>query len=103
MMPPPKYSLPEIERRWLVDLQKAGPLDGLDYRDIEDHYITGSRLRLRKMMVREGEPVYKLCKKYGASSPGHQHITNIYLTADEYALLSRLPGSRLFKRRYAIA
>jgi adenylate cyclase len=28
-------------------------------------------------------------------------ITNLYLTADEYALLKRLPGDELVKRRHA--
>ena len=50
----PKYSLLEIERRWLVDLDKVD-LAAAPYREIEDLYIAGSRLRLRKISGAEGD------------------------------------------------
>jgi len=98
----PKYSLLEIERRWLVNTSQVGPLDQLPARRIEDLYISGTRLRLRKMESPDGSVVYKLAKKYGARDGCSEPITNLYLTSDEHGLLSRLTGSRVEKTRYSI-
>jgi CYTH domain-containing protein len=97
----PKYALLEIERRWLVDLAKVD-LSGAPGRDIEDLYIAGSRLRLRKISGAE-ETAFKLSKKYGKCTPLAEPITNLYLTEREYGLLSSLPGTRTRKRRYTLA
>ena len=43
MTEPPKYSLIEIERRWLVDLS-ALDLRSAPFREIDDLYIEGSRI-----------------------------------------------------------
>lgn len=98
----PKYSLPELERRWLVDLSRVGPLEALPYRDIEDVYLEGTRLRLRVMRGPDGA-VFKLCKKYGRMPDGGEPITNIYLTEDEYRNLRVLPGRVARKRRYLVS
>lgn len=98
----PKYSLVEVERRWLVERSEIEPLDGRPYRQIEDHYITGTRLRLRKVTSADSEPVFKLCKKYGKGSALSEPITNLYLSASEYSALSCLPGARVRKGRYTI-
>jgi CYTH domain-containing protein len=50
-----------------------------------------------------GDPIaHKLTQKYHLSSlpPYAVMITNIYLTAEDYALFSRLPGATLRKLRY---
>ena len=99
----PKYSLLEIERRWLVDLAAVGDLSILPWRDIEDLYVAGSRLRLRKMSDAGQGEVFKLAKKYGKSTALSEAVTNLYLTAEEYQLLSLLPGCVAAKRRYLIA
>jgi CYTH domain-containing protein len=99
----PRYSALEIERRWLVDLSAVGDLGGTPYREVEDLYIGGSRLRLRKMTDLNGEAVFKLGKKYGKRSPGTEPITTLYLTEAEYRLLSSLPGMSTSKRRYSVA
>jgi CYTH domain-containing protein len=96
----PKYSLLEIERRWLVDLAKV-ELSGASCREIEDLYIAGSRLRLRKISAGR-EIAFKLGKKYGKRTLNAEPITNLYLTEDEYRLLSALPGTRVRKRRYSL-
>jgi CYTH domain-containing protein len=96
----PKYSLLEIERRWLVNLAKVD-LSAAPYREIEDLYIAGSRLRLRKISGGQ-EITYKLAKKYGKHTPLAESITNLYLTEHEYRLLSSLPGTRTRKRRYSL-
>lgn len=97
-MDQPKYSLLEIERRWRVDLSVLEDLSLGNPIEIEDLYIEGTRLRLRRM-----GGTYKLCKKYGATEPGIEPITNIYLTDTEYQTFKALPGHRVKKQRYRIA
>jgi CYTH domain-containing protein len=98
----PKYALEEIERRWLVDLVTVGPLAQLACREIDDRYLAGTRLRLRRVEA-DGQAVHKLCKKYGKRPDGSEPITNLYLTPAEYDALARLPGHAVRKHRYALA
>ena len=98
----PKYSLFEIERRWLVNRDTIGSLDPSTARRIEDLYIAGSRLRLRKMTSADGNFIYKLGKKYGATDSSGEPVTNLYLTAAEHAIFDSLPGERASKFRYLI-
>ena len=99
----PKYSAMEIERRWLVDLTAAGDLNSLPFRKIEDLYIEGSRLRLRKVTGPDGLFIFKFGKKYGKSSTASEPVANLYLTAAEHEQLARLPGTATVKRRYPVA
>jgi CYTH domain-containing protein len=99
----PKYALTEIERRWLVDDTAVVELAALPYQDIDDLYIAGTRLRLRRMVSQDQSVVCKLGKKYGKVSPLAEPITNLYLTEDEYERLAGLPGVRSRKRRFAVA
>jgi CYTH domain-containing protein len=98
----PKYAIAEVERRWLVELAEVGPLDGRPYREIEDRYVAGTRLRLRKITSSDSEPVFKLGKKYGKFTPLSEPMTNLYLTEAEYEVLSQLSGATVAKRRYAV-
>ncbi|HKR36264.1 MAG TPA: hypothetical protein VJT10_15590 [Steroidobacteraceae bacterium] len=100
MTEPPKYSLMEIERRWLVDLS-AVDLRSTPFREIDDLYIEGSRLRLRSISG-SNELTFKLCKKYGKRTALSEPITNLYLTDEEYRRLAVLPGHRTRKRRYSL-
>jgi hypothetical protein len=95
---PPKYSRPEFERRFHVIAERLPPLDPATARLIEDRYVDGGRLRLRRMSGGGAETVHKFCKKYGGG-PG-EPIVNIYLCAAEYAVLAALPGRALIKRRF---
>lgn len=99
----PKYSLAEIERRWLVPSDFLSRLESLPYRIVEDLYIANTRLRLRKMSGASDEPIYKLCKKYGRGASLVNPITNIYLSEEEYQVFSALAGARVSKRRHAVA
>ena len=45
----PKYAHIERERRFLVDPGKRPDLAGLSFVEIEDRYLDGTRLRLRRM------------------------------------------------------
>lgn len=98
-----RYSQPEIERRWLVDLPRVGSLAGVPFRDIEDLYLAGTRLRLRRVTGPDGVVAFKFCKKERAAGEAFDRITNLYLSPEEHALLDALPGSRIRKRRHAIA
>ena len=97
---PPKYSRLEIERRWLVDLSVVD-LERAPCREIDDLYIAGSRLRLRRV-ASPGEITFKLGKKYGKCSLLSEPMTNLYLTESEYRIFSALPGYRARKRRYSV-
>ncbi len=96
----PKYSHPEIERRWLVDLS-AVDLGRTPFREIDDLYISESRLRLRRISGSD-EVVFKLGKKYGKRTLLSEPITNLYLTESEYRRFADLPGRRARKRRYSL-
>ncbi|MEI7037214.1 hypothetical protein [Fulvimonas yonginensis] len=97
----PKYALAECERRWRVDPRRTEWVASLPFREIDDLYLRGTRLRLRRVRSAEGV-VFKLGKKYGKAPDGAEPITNIYLTEAEYAALSQLPGYAVSKRRYAV-
>ena len=94
-----KYALVERERRFLL----AGPpRGGPARRDITDHYLTGTRLRLRRLTGGgRTEPEYKLTQKVPAPRPGPVRglITNLYLSRTEYEMLRALPAAELVKTR----
>lgn len=99
----PKYSLSEIERRWLVSPGFLTTLVGRPHWVVEDLYVEGTQLRLRKMTSSRGEVVYKFCKKYGRAASLANPMTNLYLSEVEYRTLSMLKGKSISKRRYPIA
>ncbi|MEQ8858367.1 MAG: hypothetical protein RIC56_06950 [Pseudomonadales bacterium] len=98
----PKYSLPERERRWLVDATAAAPLLSGTPQCILDRYLDDTRLRLRRITAADGGEVYKLCKKYGDLPPGAESITNLYLDTGEFARLAALPGWQVDKQRFRV-
>jgi CYTH domain-containing protein len=110
-MDSPKYAHIERERRWLVDPGARPPLDGLPFVAIDDRYIRGTRLRLRRMADGTGgtggggggAQSLKLTKKYACAEPLARPIVTAYLTQAEYDLLATLSADTLAKRRYRIA
>ncbi len=99
---PIKYSLPEIERRWLMDIANVARLDDVPFQLIEDRYLVGTHLRLRKIVTADKQMAFKLGKKYDKTSEVSQPITNLYIDAQEYATLARLDAAVATKRRYSI-
>ena len=99
----PKYSLVERERRFLVDRGAMPDLDPATGRLIEDRYLPGTGLRLRKITAPGEPPVFKLGKKYPGPGLSTRPMTNIYLDAAEYDVLAMLPAATLTKRRHDIA
>ncbi len=95
----PKYAHLEIERRWLVD---PGAIEGVALEDaisINDRYILGTRMRLRRMQRGE-DVVHKLTRKYECDDPIARPIVTAYITADEYDRFTALPALALSKTRY---
>ena len=99
----PKYAHWVAERRFLVDPEIMPKLDPAAARRIEDLYIDGGRLRLRAITIlATGERAFKLAKKYAPDDPLIGPMTNLYLSAEEYAVLSTLPGERISKLRHKL-
>ena len=94
---PDKYSRIERERRFLLS-PMGKEVSALPRRVIVDHYIVGTDLRLRQV-ENEDNKVFKLTKK-SKLSPGHEQITTIYLSSEEYKLLSKLPAIVVSKSRH---
>jgi CYTH domain-containing protein len=97
-----KYSLPEIERRWLVHEDRLPALAGARRREIEDSYLHGGRLRLRAVRAEGVEPIFKLGKKYPRVGAEPEQVVSVYLSQGEHEVLRGLPGRIARKARYSI-
>jgi CYTH domain-containing protein len=100
MPPTGKYAQIENERRFLLSAIEE-EITTPPRRIILDHYIIGTNLRLRQVENGDGK-VYKLTKKTKLSL-GREEITTIYLSPDEYQLLSELPAIVVSKIRFIMA
>jgi CYTH domain-containing protein len=99
-----KYARVEAERRFLLAALPAEIDPATGYQTFEDLYFLGTTLRLRRVTSPDGAIVeLKLNQKlpHDPPLPSHRVITSVYLTPDDFALLSQLGGARLVKRRYA--
>ncbi len=98
-----KYARVEIERRFLL----ASVPDGAQVtavHDIDDRYLEGTRMRLRRTARRDGTTVLKLTQKL-PDPDGHGvqgRLTTLYLSEDEHAALAALPAATLAKSRLSI-
>ena len=98
-----KYAHLERERRFLLrelppDLRLSD-----EHTQITDNYITGTRLRLRKVRVpTTNEWTLKLTQKHTPAPPDFSRalITNIYLNQIEYETLSVFEANEIRKNRY---
>jgi CYTH domain-containing protein len=97
MDPAGKHARIENERRFLLSAIGEDILMR-PRRVILDHYISGTNLRLRQMENGDNK-VYKLTKKTKLS-PGREEITTIYLSLEEYELLSKLRATVVSKIRF---
>jgi CYTH domain-containing protein len=99
----PKYAHVERERRWLVRADATPEERAFRCLLIEDRYIHGTRMRLRRMTdVATGQQSLKLGKKYEAGDVLARPTVTAYLSDDEYRLLATLPAHALVKRRYEL-
>ena len=101
-MTAPKYSITERERRFLIDRELTPALDSATARLVEDRYLPGTGLRLRRVTAPDGSVVHKLGKKYPGAGLSSRPMTNIYLDAAEYGALAALPAAVLVKRRHDV-
>ncbi|MEZ4595064.1 MAG: hypothetical protein R3D55_28570 [Chloroflexota bacterium] len=100
-----KYAQFELERRWLLATLPDALRNSPEYQLIEDRYINGTPLRLRRMTDARGAvTALKLTQKYQApdQTAYATTITNFYLDEASYALLETLPARVLVKRRYKL-
>lgn len=90
----------EHERRWLC---KSVPVDRVLSTEVyTDLYVEGTQLRLREAVpTGGGSPMLRLGRKADVS-PCVRLLTSIYLSAEEFRLLSSLPGRILRKTRHSL-
>ncbi|HEX7738749.1 MAG TPA: GNAT family N-acetyltransferase, partial [Marmoricola sp.] len=98
MSDPSKYAVRESERKFLLARAPEGLPPGTL---IEDTYLPGTRMRLRRVTDPDGTVVRKLGQKVRAGGPDSLWHTTMYLDDDEWAELSR-PGAPLRKRRHLV-
>jgi CYTH domain-containing protein len=96
-----KYARREYERRFLLAEPPPGP--AVRTVAINDRYLSGTTLRLRRMDdPDEPAPVFKLTQKIAAPDGGPGLITTMYLTEPEFELLATLEGPAISKVRLSI-
>lgn len=101
MSVPLKYAVVERERRYLL---ASLPDAVTSTKEIVDHYVTGTRLRLREVREGDGAVIRKLGHKVRlAAGPGEIACTNFYLNDQEWAVLAALPARTLRKKRHMVA
>lgn len=98
-----KYSCLERERRYLLQDLPEGLNRASPHVQITDNYLTGTRLRIRK--VREPQTnkwTVKFTQKFAPNPEDHSRtiITNIYLNALEAETLSMFADNEIRKNRY---
>jgi CYTH domain-containing protein len=98
-----RYARLERERRFLLRELPPGLRLSDAHTQITDNYITGTRLRLRKVRVpATNEWMLKLTQKHAPAPPDFSRtlITNIYLNQLEYETLSVFETNEIRKNRY---
>jgi CYTH domain-containing protein len=104
VVPDSKYARFERERRYLLrDLPEG--LTRADYHlQITDNYITGTRLRIRKVRdPRTNKWTVKFTQKFAPNPQNLSRtvITNIYLDAQEAETLAIFEANEIRKNRYS--
>ena len=103
VVPESKYARVERERRYLLQDLPEGLTRADHHLQITDNYITGTRLRLRK--VRDPQTnkwVVKFTQKFASNSKdlSRTTITNTYLNATEAETLAIFEANEIRKNRY---
>src|SRR6266480_6845655 len=103
VVPDSKYARVERERRYLLPDLPEGLTRADHHLQITDNYITGTRLRVRKVRdPRTNKWVVKFTQKF-APDPrdlSRTIITNTYLNAIEAETLSIFAANEIRKNRY---
>jgi CYTH domain-containing protein len=98
-----RYARMERERRFILRELPLPLTRASEHVQIWDNYITGTRLRLRKIRTPQTKKwTMKLTQKSAPAPPDFSRtiITNTYLSAYEYQVLSVFEGNEIRKNRY---
>jgi CYTH domain-containing protein len=103
VLPESRYARIELERRYLLQDLPEGLSRADPHLQITDNYITGTRLRLRKVRdPRTNKWTVKFTQKFAPNPEDFSRtvITNTYLNAAEYEVLSVFEANEIRKNRY---
>ena len=103
VVPESKYARIERERRYLLQDLPEGLSRADPHVQITDNYITGTRLRIRKVRdPRTNKWVVKFTQKFAPNPSDYSRtiITNTYLNALEAESLSIFDANEIRKNRY---
>ncbi len=101
-----KYARVERERRYLLQNLPEGLMRADPHLQITDNYITGTRLRIRKVRdPRTNKWMVKFTQKFAPNPADFSRtiITNIYLNALEAETLAVFGANEIRKNRYLFA
>lgn len=104
IVPESKYARVERERRYLLPDLPEGLTRADPHLQITDNYITGTRLRLRKVRdPRTNKWTVKFTQKFAPNPEDLSRtvITNTYLNALEAEILSVFNSNEIRKNRYS--
>ena len=104
VLPKSKYACVERERRYLLQDLPEGLTRADLHVQITDNYITGTRLRLRKVRdPKTNKWIVKFTQKFAPDLKDLSRtiITNIYLNAIEAETLAIFEANEIRKNRYA--
>jgi adenylate cyclase len=103
ILPESKYARIERERRYLLQDLPEGLTRADHHLQITDNYITGTRLRIRKIRdPRANKWIVKFTQKFALNPADLSRtiITNTYLNAIEAETLSVFEANEIRKNRY---
>ena len=103
IIPESKYARIERERRYLLQDLPEGMTRADPHMQITDNYITGTRLRIRKVRdPKTNKWTVKFTQKFAPEPDDFSRtlITNIYLNALEAETLSVFEANEIRKNRY---
>ena len=104
-----KYARLERERKFLLDRLPGDMTPAAPHVQITDNYLTGTRLRLRKIRdPQTNKWTLKFTQKFAPAPPdlsrpqdlSRTMITNVYLNAHEYNMLAVFEANEIRKNRY---
>jgi CYTH domain-containing protein len=103
IVPDSKYARVERERRYLLQDLPEGLTRADHHLQITDNYITGTRLRIRKVRdPKTNKWIVKFTQKFAPNPADLSRtiITNIYLNAIEAETMSIFAANEIRKNRY---
>jgi len=104
ILPDSKYALIERERRYLLANLPEGLTRADHHLQITDNYLTGTRLRIRKVRnPKTNKWIVKFSQKFAPDPTDFSRtiITNTYLNALEAEMLAVFEANEIRKNRYA--